>query len=151
MVETEAGPERVVATFRLPDVHGAQSAHVVGEFNEWSHTAHPMVRTGEGFQAQIALDPGRAYRFRYLLDGERWENDWNADAYVPNEFGGDDSVIDLTDVKLTAPAKKRAAKPRAKSADGKTGNGKSASNASNASESSNSTTSSTSSRAKKPT
>jgi 1,4-alpha-glucan branching enzyme len=121
MVETQAGPERVVATFRLPDVHGAESAHVVGEFNEWSHTAHPMVRTGDGFQAQIALDPGRAYRFRYLLDGERWENDWNADAYVPNEFGGDDSVIDLTDVKLaaSAPAKKRATRPRAKATDAK--------------------------------
>ena len=116
MVETQAGPERVVATFRLPDVHGAESAHVVGDFNEWSRTAHPMARTGDGFQAQIALDPGRTYRFRYLLDGERWENDWNADAYVPNEFGGDDSVIDLTDVVLATepakPAKKRATKPK---------------------------------------
>ena len=44
----------------------------------------------------VDLDAGRAYRFRYLLDGQRWDNDWAADAYVANDFGGDDSVVDLT-------------------------------------------------------
>ena len=44
----------------------------------------------------VGLDAGRAYRFRYLLDGQRWENDWAADAYQPNGFGGDDLVVDLT-------------------------------------------------------
>jgi hypothetical protein len=43
----------------------------------------------------VDLEAGRAYRFRYLLDGERWDNDWAADAYIPNSFGGDDSVVDL--------------------------------------------------------
>jgi len=33
--------------------------------------------------------------FRYLVDGERWENDWAADAYVPNPFGGEDSVVEV--------------------------------------------------------
>jgi len=31
-----------------------------------------------------------------LLDGRRWDNDWAADGYVSNGFGGDDSVVDLT-------------------------------------------------------
>jgi len=44
----------------------------------------------------VDLDAGRAHRFRYLLDGQRWDNDWVADAYVRNDFGGDDSVVDLT-------------------------------------------------------
>ena len=44
----------------------------------------------------VGLDAGRAYRFRYLLDGQRWDNDWAADVYLPNDFGGDDSVVDLT-------------------------------------------------------
>jgi hypothetical protein len=26
------------------------------------------------------------------VDGERWENDWAADAYAPNAFGTEDSV-----------------------------------------------------------
>ena len=46
---------------------------------------------------------GRAYRFRYLLDGHRWENDWAADAYKPNDFGADDSVVDLTALPAAAP------------------------------------------------
>ena len=41
---------------------------------------------------------GRRYRFRYLVDGERWQNDWQAHDYEPNEFGGDDSVVDVTRV-----------------------------------------------------
>jgi 1,4-alpha-glucan branching enzyme len=104
-MSTQADPsadtENVLVTFRLPHAAEAEQVSVVGDFNEWSHTAHPMERDGDVFVAQIALAPGRPYRFRYLLDGERWENDWAADAYLPNEFGGDDSVIDLTDARST--------------------------------------------------
>jgi len=96
MVETNSdGNGSVLTAFRLPHLV-AESVCVVGEFNDWSHSANPMRRQGDEFVARIALAPGRTYRFRYLLDGERWENDWSADAYVPNEFGGNDSVIDLT-------------------------------------------------------
>ena len=91
-----AGDRSVVRTFRLPHVVAAEKVCVVGEFNDWSRTAHPMERDDDGFVAHIPLEPGRSYRFRYLLDDERWENDWAADAYVPNEFGGEDSVADLT-------------------------------------------------------
>jgi 1,4-alpha-glucan branching enzyme len=85
-----------LVTFRLPYVGKAEKVCVVGEFNGWSRTAHEMERDGDGFVANIPLTPGRAYRFRYLLDDERWENDWTADSYLPNEFGGDDSVLDLS-------------------------------------------------------
>lgn len=52
----------------------------------------------------VSLDAGRAYRFRYLLDGHWWDNDWSADAYQPNGFGGDDSVVDLTALAQAVPA-----------------------------------------------
>jgi len=109
MVETKAGSKNVIATFRLPRIEGVESATVVGEFNDWSETANPMDLDDAGFSTKIPLTPGRTYRFRYLLDGERWENDWNADAYVPNEFGGDDSVIDLRDTTLAAAKPRKAA------------------------------------------
>jgi 1,4-alpha-glucan branching enzyme len=97
MLDTQPGDNgRVVVTFRLPHAAADAKVCVVGEFNDWSETADPMEHDGEGFVAHISLAPGRTYRFRYLLDGVRWENDWEADAYVPNEFGGDDSVLDLT-------------------------------------------------------
>jgi 1,4-alpha-glucan branching enzyme len=85
-----------VARFRLPAAVGAATVHLVGEFNGWSPDATPMERRGDWFEAELPLEPGRTYRYRYLLDGQRWENAWDADAYVPNSFGSDDSVLDLT-------------------------------------------------------
>ena len=85
-----------VVTFRVPSFDQV-SVHVVGEFNGWSPSALPMEPgTDGGLVATVTLPVGRRYRFRYLLDGTRWENDWAADDYAPNEFGGDDSVIDLS-------------------------------------------------------
>ena len=55
-----------------------------------------------------------------LLDGQRWDNDWAADAYVPNSFGGDDSVVDLTALAEPVPsaAKKAPAKKEAMKKEG---------------------------------
>lgn len=84
-------------TFTLDPRVQAQSASVCGEWNGWACDANVMGRNSAGgFNLTVDLEPGRSYRFRYLLDGDRWENDWDADAYVPNAFGGDDSVVDLT-------------------------------------------------------
>jgi len=83
-------------TFKLPADVNAETAHLCGEFNEWSPTKHPMKKLKDGsFSVTIALDPGQAYRFRYLLDNERWENDWDADAYVANQYGTEDSLITI--------------------------------------------------------
>lgn len=80
-------------TFRV-NAAWAQTVMLVGEFNEWSTDATPMQRVGdtEEFVAELQLEPGRSYRYKLFLDGERWENDPNADDYVPNEYGGHDSV-----------------------------------------------------------
>lgn len=81
-------------TFELPAAAGAEFAHLCGDFNDWSTADIPMTRRSDGsFRVTLVLEPGRSYRFRYLLDDTRWENDWAADAYVPNEYGGDDSVV----------------------------------------------------------
>jgi 1,4-alpha-glucan branching enzyme len=90
------GNGRVRAIFRLEHVVGIRRISVVGEFNDWSPEATVMEQRDDCFVAEVRLRPGRSYRFRYLLDDSRWENDWAADSYTPNEFGGDDSVIDLT-------------------------------------------------------
>lgn len=94
------GTDRVTVTFRVPPEVRAQEVHVVGDFNEWSRQATPMRPDGDGdgLAATVDLEAGRRYRFRYLLDGEVWANDWAADDYVANDYGGEDSVVDLTDV-----------------------------------------------------
>lgn len=85
-------------TFSLPKAAVGSATHVslVGDFNEWNKDAVPMKRMKNGtFTATLELQPNKEYHFRYFVDGERWENDWHADKYVPNSHGSDDSVIIL--------------------------------------------------------
>ena len=81
-------------TFELAAQDDVTSVHLCGEFNDWSTSATPMTRSKDGtFHTTVALEADSSYRFRYLLDGEHWENDWAADDYVPNDYGGDDAVV----------------------------------------------------------
>lgn len=83
-------------TFKLPSVPDAASVAVLGEFNGWDDVAHPMAHRKDGsFSTTLSLDAGQEYRFRYLLDGERWLNDNAPDAEVYNAFGGTDCVVAL--------------------------------------------------------
>ncbi|MEY2420316.1 MAG: hypothetical protein QOI95_383 [Acidimicrobiaceae bacterium] len=102
MLEREPDPRsgKVRVTFRLPAAAGASVAWVAGEWNDWSHLADQMEATADGMlECKVLLEPGRSYRFRYYLGGGRWENDWDADSYVDNEFGGADSVVTLAPMK----------------------------------------------------
>jgi len=47
------------------------------------------------YSLTLSLKVGKSYQYRYLLDGNRWENDWEADSYQPNEHGSENSVIIL--------------------------------------------------------
>jgi hypothetical protein len=83
-------------TFELPQEIEAESASLCGEFNEWDPAKNPMTRRKNGrFSTTVSLKTGRAYRFKYMLDGVYWENDWSADGYVPNDFASEDSLVDL--------------------------------------------------------
>jgi 1,4-alpha-glucan branching enzyme len=89
-------PRTVTVAFTLPAELYADDVALCGEFNNWRSDDIKLARDSSGrWYAAVALEPGRTYRYRYLLDGQRWENDWNADRYVPNPYGGDDSVVVL--------------------------------------------------------
>lgn len=113
-------PGTVDVTFRIPAEAGAHSACLAGDFSGWSTTATPMDESDGGFVVSLALEQGDAYRFRCFVDGERSENDWGADGYVQNEFGGDDSVVDIppsdtVEAELTdEPASRRSKRARGK-------------------------------------
>jgi hypothetical protein len=97
VIKSVGANSRASVRFSLDPRVGAKRASVCGEWNGWSKDVDVMDRDAAGgFSLVVDLEPGRAYRFRYLLDDSRWENDWDADAYVPNDFGGDDSLVDLT-------------------------------------------------------
>jgi hypothetical protein len=95
-VATSNGQQPELVVLELPKEAGATSVAVAGDFNGWSVTTHEMRQRDDGtFAITLELAPGRTYCYRYWVDGQRWENDWSADAYVPNEYGGDNSMIDL--------------------------------------------------------
>jgi 1,4-alpha-glucan branching enzyme len=83
-------------TFRLPKSAAgpAKRVHLVGDFNDWAPDATPLAKQKDGsFAATLELPVGRAYCFRYLVDGSRWENDWGADRYEPCGVGNDDNSV----------------------------------------------------------
>ena len=86
-------------TFRISEEIGksAGTAHLVGEFNSWDFFATPMKKLKKGaFTATLNLEKGREYQFRYLLDNKNWQNDGDADRFVPTPFGdSENSVISL--------------------------------------------------------
>jgi hypothetical protein len=84
----------VPVTFTLPSEVGAGDVALCADFNNWTAGRIPLSRGGDGaWQVIVPLEPGNTYHFRYLLDGERWENAWQADRYEPNPFGSDNSVV----------------------------------------------------------
>ena len=49
------------------------------------------------FTTSMNFKPGEEHQFRYLIDNERWVNDWKADKYVPTPFGVENSVVVATE------------------------------------------------------
>ena len=93
ITERKKGKQRRVV-FTLPDADHTQSVSVVGDFNEWDPTRHPMRHTGDGvWQAAVDLAPGE-YQFRYLVNGSEWRNDEQAGACA-NPYGGENALLKL--------------------------------------------------------
>ena len=107
-IDTRTG--RYVVAFHLPPEVGAEQAWLAGDFNDWSTEALPMHREADGGMLAVVedLEPGSELRFRYYLGDGRWENDWAADAYVDNEFGGSDSLLVLPAAAAPPPPVKKA-------------------------------------------
>src|SRR5690606_11055332 len=85
-------------SFKLPAelAKNAETVAIVGEFNDWSPSNHIMDGLKDGsFKITLDLETGRPYQFKYLVDGTEWINDDAADAYVANEFNGENSVVTL--------------------------------------------------------
>jgi 1,4-alpha-glucan branching enzyme len=83
-------------TFMLPKVAApdAKSVCVVGDFNDWNIEANRMKKQKNGdYSITLDLKPKREYEFRYLINGSRWENDWNADKYVRSPYGDSDNSV----------------------------------------------------------
>lgn len=88
-------------TFVAPSelVGDAQKVVLLGDFNSWnSEESVELKKLANGnFKGTVDLETGKRYEFRYLADGQTWLNDPQADALADNQFGGQNSVVDLTE------------------------------------------------------
>jgi 1,4-alpha-glucan branching enzyme len=91
---TEAGnatPPLVSVRFEFVDP-SAKTVSVAGSFNQWQPGTRTLKRTRGGcWRKETALAPG-TYEYKLVVDGQ-WMPDPLAMYYVPNPFGGKNSVI----------------------------------------------------------
>jgi hypothetical protein len=78
--------ELVDVRFTVPAAIGACYADLVAEFTSW--VPLPMDRLGDGrCTITLRLPRGQEWRYRFLIDGESWVNDWAAVDFVVDDDG----------------------------------------------------------------
>jgi 1,4-alpha-glucan branching enzyme len=83
-------------TFKLSkeEAQEAGTVRLLGDFNDWDQSSAPMKKLKNGsFTTSVDLPKDSTYAFRYLLDDTTWENDWQADAYVPSPVAFEDNSV----------------------------------------------------------
>jgi hypothetical protein len=111
---------KVEVTFRMPPMDDVVELYLCGDFSGWQVKGIPFILEKDGtWVARLELEAGKSYRFRYHDNQGRWMNDREADGYVPNDFGSEDSILDLM-MDAGKPPKAKAAK-KAAAPEGKPG------------------------------
>lgn len=91
---TPAGPLKEV-TFTFETDRPFKNVYLAGTFNEWSTEATPMRAVAHGFEVTLPLAVGE-YQYKFVADG-RWITDETAERFLPDGFGGRNSVVDVAD------------------------------------------------------
>jgi diguanylate cyclase (GGDEF)-like protein len=88
-------PHKVTIAYR-PDTW-VENVALVGNFNNWDKDADPMTRRSDGaFEFVISLNPG-SYRYKFVLNGSAWIPDPSNTHTQPDDMGGVNSVLCVTD------------------------------------------------------
>lgn len=83
----------VPVVFRFPDtlVPHARHVAVLGAFNGWNPTVHPLTKTADGdWMITIYLPPGRTV-YHFSVDGAFWL-DPHDEGRIPNGWGSEYSI-----------------------------------------------------------
>lgn len=95
-------PKKVTIAFYITKeaAQGAAKIDLLCEHNGWEPVAMKPQKNGT-YRGSITIARGiqdkYQYRFKYTMpDGSvKFDNDWNAEEYCPNPFGGDNSVFTM--------------------------------------------------------
>jgi 1,4-alpha-glucan branching enzyme len=86
-------------TFRIPGevAKDYKSASLVGDFNNWNpkKTVLEKLKKDGSFSIVLELEKNKEYQFKYLLGKDNWINESEADKHIVNEFGTENSVIEV--------------------------------------------------------
>lgn len=68
--------------------------YLAGDFNNWSFEDTPLKKQKNGeYATTLDLEVGNEYGYRYVLNGERWENDHSADKYRPSGVSVEENSV----------------------------------------------------------
>ncbi len=75
----------------------AKTVEVAGVFNNWKSKKTPLKKLKNGtFKGSINLPTNKSYEFKYVVDGQSWVNDDNADKYIWNDYAASENgVVEL--------------------------------------------------------
>ncbi|WIY82491.1 isoamylase early set domain-containing protein [Propionimicrobium sp. PCR01-08-3] len=87
MIRRQPRSDAVAVTFILPASHPNAPVSVVGDFNEWQPSRHPMIKRPDGsLSTTILFSAGSTVHFRYLGCDGVWFDDPDADS-IDNQGG----------------------------------------------------------------
>lgn len=85
---------KVTFTIAPEAAENAEQVELVGDFSDWTKSPISMKKLKNGtFKTTLDLETGKDYQFRYVIDGQKWENDWEADSYVPNNMTFEENSV----------------------------------------------------------
>ncbi|MDH4086070.1 MAG: isoamylase early set domain-containing protein [Nitrospira sp.] len=88
---TRKGPKKESVLFEYFDP-SAKIVVLVGDFNQWNSSIRPMKRDAGGlWKVKVLLAPG-SYQYKFVVNGERWEEDPLNLHRVMNEHGTFNSI-----------------------------------------------------------
>ncbi|MBU4492403.1 MAG: isoamylase early set domain-containing protein [Euryarchaeota archaeon] len=72
----------------------AREVFLLGDFNNWDPTVHPMVNDENSIWKKTVMIPPGKHEYKFLADGQ-WTEDPRNDQTCPNCFGTYNSVLNL--------------------------------------------------------
>lgn len=72
----------------------AESVFLAGDFNDWNSNKTQFTKCSDGvWQAEINCQPSGKYRYKFLVNGERWTEDASHGLKEEDGYGGFNSVL----------------------------------------------------------
>ncbi|MEO5905322.1 MAG: isoamylase early set domain-containing protein [Saprospiraceae bacterium] len=85
---------KVTFTVDAELIAGGKEVAILGQFNNWDPSEDTMRKLKDGsFTKTIELEVGQEYQFRYLVDGERWINEPQADKYLHSGVAAEENSV----------------------------------------------------------